>query len=50
MTLLGQFALWAAFLLGLWGVAIALLGPLARPARSSRPRSCARSTRCSAAW
>jgi cytochrome c-type biogenesis protein CcmF len=26
MTLLGQFALWAAFLLGLWGVAIAFSG------------------------
>ena len=26
MTLLGQFALWAAFLLGLWGAVIAFAG------------------------
>ena len=38
MTLLGQFALWAAFLLGLWGVAIALFGQLAGPAGARRQR------------
>ncbi len=31
MTLLGQFALWAAFLLGLWCVLLSLLRPLAGP-------------------
>ena len=45
MTLLGQFALWAALLLGLWGAAIALLGALAGPARAGRDGDRARSTR-----
>ena len=49
MTLLGQFALWAALLLGLWGVGHRLLRALAGPAGARRDGRCARSTPCSAA-
>ena len=47
MTLLGNFALWAALLFGVWGAVLAFSEPLAGPSRDRRCRSRARCTRSS---